>query len=201
MAAAQHRRSTRYGYGAQQGAPGQYTARFPSLQTQFLLRGCAGTQERHQRRCGFDELGFAALHKDGRDSVRVLCCVSIVQFIEYTQSCGCGRAQGLDLVLQAGVFSRPCAVRGAAGREVRVVMVFDAAVGSRVLLRRGPASANAKTAPHRVLRETCGGGRTRAAPRAHELGKGGGRGCSRHVTCARRRDAVVRAPPSRRRRR
>jgi hypothetical protein len=104
-------------------------------------------------------------------------------------------------VLQAGVFGRPCAVRGAAGRVVRVVMVLDAAVGSRVLLRRGAASANVKTAPHRVLRETCGGGRTRAAPRAHELGQGGGRGFSRLVTCARRRDAVVRAPPSRRRER
>ena len=82
--------------------------------------------------------------------------------------------QGLDLELHVGVLGRPCAVRGAAGLVVRVVMVLDAAVGLRVLLRRGPASANVKTAPHRVLRETCGGGPTRAAPRAHELGQGGG---------------------------
>ena len=62
----------------------------------------------------------------------------------------------LDLELHVGVLGRPLAVLGVAGLVVRVSAVLDVVVPSRVLLRRSLASANSKTAPARVLRETCG---------------------------------------------
>ena len=52
------------------------TARFHSLQTQFLLLGCAGTQERHQRRSGFNELGVAHCTK-----TVVIVCGCFVAFL------------------------------------------------------------------------------------------------------------------------
>ena len=63
-------RTTRSSYGEQHGAAASLPRALTIISDQLSLCRHAGTQERHQRRCGFDELGFAALHKDGRDSVR-----------------------------------------------------------------------------------------------------------------------------------
>ena len=73
----------------------------------------------------------------------------------------------LDLELHVGVLGRPRAVQGGAGLVVRVSVVLDVVVPSRVLMRRGLASATAETAPHRRPRETCGGGYVNKASTTH----------------------------------
>ena len=74
--AAQHQQTTRYGYGEQHGLEDS------PLRVLTLPADPApaprGTQETMaaQGVCGFDELGFATLHEDGRDSVWECRCVN-----------------------------------------------------------------------------------------------------------------------------
>ena len=93
----------------------------PSLQTQFLSAGAQGTGAA-QRRLDFNVLGFATLHEDGRDIVRVHCRVKTCSKIHAITWSGNGRARhggpGLDLELHVGVLGRPGAVRCVAGLDV-----------------------------------------------------------------------------------
>ena len=154
-------RSTRCDYDAQQGALDQPHRALTNPSDPALIPRVRRDTGAAQRRCGFNELGFAALHKDGRDIVRVRGCVKTCSEIHVITWSGNGRARHggpLDLELHVGVLGRPRAVRGVAGLEVQVTVALDAAVPSGVLLRRGLASTRAETVPTLVLRETCGGG-------------------------------------------
>ena len=67
--------NTHCDYGAQQGAPGPTSPRAdPPLRPSTCSAARRDTGSA-QRRCGFDELDFATLHEDGRDSVRWRRCV------------------------------------------------------------------------------------------------------------------------------
>ena len=149
---------TRCDCGAQQGAPGPTSPRAgPPFRPSTCSAACRDTGSA-QRRCGFDELGFATLHEDGCDIVRVRCRVKTCSEIHAITWSGNGRARhgvpGIDLELHVGVLGRPRAVRGVARVEVHVTVALDTAVSSGVLLCRGLASTRAETVPTLVLRET-----------------------------------------------
>ena len=118
---AEPQRSTRCDYGAQQGALDQPHRALTNPSDPALIPRVRRDTGAAQRRSGFNELGFPALHEDGRDIVRVRGCVKTCSEIHAITWSGNGRARHggpLDLELHVGVLGRPRAVRGVAGLEV-----------------------------------------------------------------------------------
>ena len=90
---AEPQRSTRCDYGAQQGALDQPHRALTNPSDPALIPRVRRDTGAAQRRCGFNELGFTALHEDGRDIVRVRGCVKTCSEIHAITWSGNGRAR------------------------------------------------------------------------------------------------------------
>ena len=162
-------RSRFFGYGEQHGAAGPPPRSLTLPPDQLSFRKRAGTQEKPATR----------RFRRARTETVVIACKCFVAFLSCMSlntrnHVGAGApvtvAKALILSSKPTCSAVPAAC-SRAGRHVRVSSALDVVVPSRVLLRPGHERRDGRPRPPRVLHETCGGGRARAAPRLSAHGR------------------------------